>query len=283
MLDGYRNEGMDTGELLNIEQFKQIVYDHYAKNKRSFAWRETTNPYHIVVSEIMLQQTQTERVKEKYEQFIAAFPTLQSLAQAPLAHVIVVWTGLGYNRRALSLHLLAQKVMTECGGIIPTCSDEMQQFKGIGPATAASICAFAYNKPTVFIETNIRAVFIHTFFQGKTDVSDKDILPLVAETLDRQHPREWYYALMDYGVMLKNCYKNPSRRSKHYVVQSKFEGSDRQVRGHILKLLVKMPLAHKTIFFEHIPRDSQKIVQILNDLEKEGFIRQNFDVYQLCS
>lgn len=266
---------------LTIKQFKHIVYEYYATNKRIFAWRETTNPYHIVVSEIMLQQTQTERVKIKYEEFIQAFPTIELLAQAFVSDVITVWTGLGYNRRALALHALAQQVVQDYQGTIPTSEALLRQFKGIGPATAASICAFAYNKPTIFIETNVRAVFIHHFFPHKHDVNDKEIEPLVKMALDRQQPREWYYALMDYGVMLKSTYDNPSRRSKHYSVQSKFEGSQRQVRGKILKLLIELPLRHKSDFFEQIQRNPAIIEKILIDLEQEGFILNNADVYQL--
>ena len=261
--------------------FKDQIYSYYIEHKRSFAWRETSDPYKIVVSEIMLQQTQTDRVKSKYETFIQTFPTIEDLAQAPLAAIIAAWQGLGYNRRAQALQLLAQRVMSEYGGKIPDAPEELVKFKGIGPATAASICAFAFNKPTVFIETNIRAVFIHCHFPTRTDVADAEILPLVAETVDKENPREWYYALMDYGVMLKKLHKNPSRKSAHYTTQSKFEGSDRQVRGLILKLLTQFPRLSENFFFDEVPREPEKIKSILGDLEKEGFIKHTQGMYQL--
>jgi A/G-specific adenine glycosylase len=185
----------------------------------------------------MLQQTQTARVETKYEQFIAAFPTFECLAHASLRDVLSAWQGLGYYRRARYLHQIAQKVVSEHGGMLPDDPKILQTFPGLGAATAASICAFAFNKPTVFIETNIRTVFIHSFFQHKSSVSDKELMPFIAESLDHDNPREWYYALMDYGVLLKSQHINPSRKSAHYTKQSKFEGSDRQIRAAILKMI----------------------------------------------
>jgi len=263
------------------ELFCKLIYDYFAENKRSFAWRETTDPYCIVISEIMLQQTQTDRVKQKYDQFIREFPTLEELSQASIAQVIAVWQGLGYNRRALAVHAFAQRVIREYNGIIPNDPAILETFKGIGYATARSICAFAYNMPTVFIETNVRAVFIHHFFGNEKNVKDDVLFPLVEQTLDQLNPREWYYALMDYGVMLKKEHKNPSRKSAHYATQSKFEGSDRQVRGLILKLLVRTQIVHRDTFIAEIPRNVVKIDAILADLEKEGFVAQKNDLYCL--
>lgn len=225
-----------SAEKLNI--FKKHVWDFYAAHKRDFAWRTTSNPYHIVVSEVMLQQTQTFRVAPKFDAFVGALPTFEALADASLHDVFTLWQGLGYNRRARSLQQLAQQVVHNYAGILPDSPEKLVMFPGIGPATASSIAAFAFNKPTVFIETNIRAVFIHHFFYDAVSVHDRDILPLVQQTVDEHRPREWYYALMDYGVMLKKIAKNPSRKSKHHVVQSAFNGSDRQIRGLIIKLLV---------------------------------------------
>ncbi len=261
--------------------FRKIIYAYYAHNKRLFSWRDIDDPYRVVVSEIMLQQTQTDRVKVKYEQFVQEFPTLEVLAAAPVAKVIAAWQGLGYNRRALALHLFAQRIVSEYAGRIPDNPELLRLFRGIGPATGASICAFAFNKPTVFIETNIRAVYIHCFFAGRSEVKDSEIMPLVEQTLDSLNPRMWYYALMDYGVMLKKKHKNPSRKSAHHAVQSKFEGSDRQVRGLILKLLVQTPVMHTELFLEQIQREPDKIMRILNELEKEGFVLQNNNHYSL--
>jgi len=224
---------------METNHFIDTIKSYYRSHKRAFAWRDVENPYYVLVSEIMLQQTQTYRVAPKFEEFIARFPSIEALAQAPLAAVLTAWQGLGYNRRAKFLHLTAQHIVAQHGGVVPADPMALKECPGIGPATAASIVAFSYDKPTLFIETNIRAVFIHFFFPEAEKVSDAELWPLIEATLDREEPRQWYYALMDYGVMLKKVHKNPSRRSKHHVVQSKFEGSRRQVRGAVVRVLTQ--------------------------------------------
>lgn len=260
-----------------ITQFKEFIWNFYWQNKRDFAWRNIDNSYYVVVSEIMLQQTQTSRVVTKYEEFIAAFPTFHDLACASLRDVLSVWQGLGYYRRARFLHQLSQKVVNEYAGILPQNPKILQTFPGIGPGTAGSICAFAFNQPTVFIETNIRTVFIHSFFRDKNNVSDKELLPLIAQTVDHENPREWYYALMDYGVLLKSCQINPSRKSAHYTKQSKFEGSDRQIRAKILKLITeKEKILHKDIL-NIINQDIERIEKIIDQLIAEDFIKKTIN------
>ncbi len=224
-----------------VASFRRMVRGHYRRHGRDLPWRHTTDPYHIYVSEVMLQQTQVPRVVEKYGEFVTRFPSWEALAGAPLAQVLSAWQGLGYNRRAKFLQQAAKVVVSEHGGVLPRDPELLRKFPGIGPATAASIAAFAYDVPTVFIETNIRSVFIHHFFGGRTGVGDEELLPLVAQALDKRHPGRWYSALMDYGVALKKQVGNPSRRSRHHVRQSPFEGSDRQVRGAILREVLAEP------------------------------------------
>ena len=168
-----------------IKEFQNIIYAYYNEHKRDFAWRNTTNPYNIVVSEIMLQQTQTHRVATKYEQFIQKFPDFKTLATAPLKELLLAWQGLGYNRRALALQKTAQIVMLEHNGILPQNPEILKTFPGIGKATAASICAFAFNMPTVFIETNIRSVYIHFFFHNQINIKDAQFLPFIEQTLNK--------------------------------------------------------------------------------------------------
>lgn len=260
-------------------EFQQLIWNFYSKNKRDFAWRNSDNPYHILVSEIMLQQTQTHRVIDKYEEFIAAFPTFEALARATLRDVLSVWQGLGYYRRARFLHQLAQKVVTEFAGILPQDPKILQTLPGIGPNTAGSICAFAFNQPTIFIETNIRTVFIHSFFRNEENVTDKKLLSLIAATLDYDSPREWYYALMDYGVFLKSRTTNPSRKSAHYAKQSKFEGSDRQIRARILKLIVENEsLSHQDLLL-NIAQNVDRVEKIIDQLLAEGFIKKINSIY----
>jgi A/G-specific adenine glycosylase len=254
------------------EKFQKIVLDHYQEHGRDLTWRKTADPYRILVSEIMLQQTQVDRVTIKYPAFIETFPDFATLAAAPLSEVLAVWQGMGYNRRVISLQKCAQRVVTEFDGILPADVDILTTFPGIGRATASSICAFGFNMPVIFIETNIRRVFIHFFFSDAATVNDAEILPIVVETLFRQDPRTWYNALMDLGTSLKKTVPNPNRRSKHYTKQSAFEGSDREIRGWILKsLLSSKGITDKTIL-GHFPGNPARIRRIIAALEHEGFI-----------
>lgn len=258
-----------------IAVFKEFIWNFYHQNKREFAWRHVDNPYYVVVSELMLQQTQTHRVIHKYEQFIAEFPTFESLAASSLRDVLSVWQGLGYYRRARYLHQLAQIVVNEHGGVLPQAQDLLETLPGIGPGTAGSIGAFAFNKPTVFIETNIRTVFIHCFFKDTVGVTDKALLPLIAASVDHDNPREWYYALMDYGVWCKSQHINPSRKSAHHTKQSKFEGSDRQIRARIVKLIAeKEELSHHEIL-SAVNKDVVRVEKIIDKLIGEDFIKKS--------
>ncbi len=189
----------------------------------------------------MLQQTQTSRVVPKFDKFITKFPNFEALAEADFSEVLRSWKGLGYNRRARYLQEAAEIVADRYAGNLPDDPDLLVTLPGIGPATAASISTFAFNRPLAFIETNIRTVYLHFFFRNEEGVDDRQIMVLVENTVDKERPREWYYALMDYGVMLKKTIGNLNTRSKHYSKQSRFEGSDRQLRGKILQLLLDNP------------------------------------------
>lgn len=255
-----------------ISEFKEQIWAYYRANGRVFAWRHVEDPYQIVVSEIMLQQTQTYRVAPKYEAFIALFPTWHALASASTHDLLCAWQGLGYNRRALALQAIAKRVVADFDGNLPDDPKLLVEFPGIGKATAGSICAFAFNRPTVFIETNIRAVFIHFFFKDKTEVRDDQLMSLVAKTVDHENPREWYYALMDYGVMLKKSQPNPSRQSRHYTKQSRFEGSDRQIRGAIIRALTQRKSLTLQELIDLTAREPERVIVQVDALRKEGFI-----------
>ena len=255
-----------------IQGFQKIILGYYREHRRDFPWRERSDLYEILISEVMLQQTQTGRVAEKYLPFLEAFPTIRDLGSAERGDVLRAWQGLGYNRRAVMLHRIARQVLDEYGGTIPAVPEELIKLPGIGKATAASICAFACDSPEVFIETNIRTVFIHFFFPGVEEVHDRDIIPLVEATLDRTSPRAWYSALMDYGVMLKKAGPNPSRRSRHHAMQSPFEGSDRQVRGRILKILLAEPGLNEKDLIARLNEQKERVVAILAGMTAEGLV-----------
>ncbi|MCP4129928.1 MAG: A/G-specific adenine glycosylase [bacterium] len=267
-----KEQGLTPGA---VRRFRSIINTYYNKHKRNFPWRNTKDSYHIVVSEVMLQQTQAHRVVDKFTHFITEFPSVEALAAAPLNKVLAAWQGLGYNRRGKMLHQLAQQVMAQHKGVVPGTPEELVSLPGIGKATAASICAFGFNKPVVFIETNIRTVFIHFFFPGQEKVSDDDILPFAEKTLDKNKPYHWYSALMDYGTMLKKEYPNPGRKSAHHQKQSKFEGSHRQVRGKILKILLEEEpgLTIKNIALR-INKPEESVVSAIEELVREGMIRK---------
>ena len=222
----------------------------------------------------MLQQTQVERVASKYEEFVSVFPDLYCLSQSSLRKVLSLWKGLGYNRRALNLRLCAQKIVNDYSGDIPQSIDHLTQLPGIGKATASAIVAFAFNKPSVFIETNIRRVYIHFFFHDKEGIHDREILPIIEKTLKRRNPREWYYALMDYGSMLKKEFKNPNTKSLHYQKQSSFEGSRRQIRGVILKELLKEEQLSCSSLIKRLGKEPGKVKEILIQMQKEGIIQR---------
>ena len=266
--------------------FTAAVWDHYRRNRRELPWRRTRDPYEILVSEVMLQQTQVARVLVKYPQFLASFPTVRALSAA-VADVLATWSGLGYNRRALSLHQAAKMVVDRLEGHIPPSSEELRRLPGIGPATAAAVCVFAFGRPHAFIETNIRSAFIHFFFQESTSVADADILPLVDKTMDRNQPRDWFYALMDYGVWVKKAYGNPSRKSKHHTIQSHFAGSRREVRALALQALLSVApsAADVSTLRDMLPgprRELDELVSVLNDLVGEGFLIEETEGYRLA-
>jgi A/G-specific adenine glycosylase len=265
------------------QQFEAAVWEYFrAHGRHDLPWRRPQSdggfdPYRILVSEIMLQQTQVSRVIPKFEAFTTRFPDVPALAEAPLAAVLTQWSGLGYNRRAKFLWQAAQRVRQEHGGQLPKSSAELVKLPGIGPNTAGALLAYAYNLPTVFIETNIRTVFIHHFFAGQQGVDDRAILELVARTVP-EDARHWYWALMDYGTHLKQTQGNLNKLSKHYTVQSRFAGSRRQVRGQVLQLLHDR--SQQEAGLAQVIAD-ERLPAVLADLVGEGMIEYVRGRYKL--
>ena len=323
--------------LMNAQEFQNKIYAYFLKHKRilpwrydrahnashtRLAWRAGPDPYKILVSEVMLQQTQVARVLVKYPEFIKRFPTFHTLANASLKDVLSVWQGMGYNRRAKYLKDAAKIIvrdkrytfmlldrhpefisgsiksnrsriksgMTEQQMLNQVQHDKsgkdskliglLQQLPGIGQATACAIVTYAYNIPSIFIETNIRAVFLFYFFKNQTNVSDRELLAFVEKTLDRKNPRDWYYALTDYGVMLKTREKFKNIQSRHYTKQSKFEGSRRQLRGRIIHLLTTKPytIIHLA---QKLNQNQATARSILGELITEGLVVKKHQFYQL--
>ncbi len=232
----------------------------------------------------MLQQTSVPRVMGRYSAFIRRFPSFRQLAGSSVGQVISAWKGLGYNRRALALRESARRVTSELHGRLPRTVEELVQLPGVGHATAAAVIVYTHNIPLVYIETNIRRVFLHTFFPDQENVPDSLILPLVEETVDRENPRDWYYALMDYGASLATGGTggaavaagarggNPNRRSSRYTVQSRFEGSLRQLRGKVLAVILEKKTASMAQIEEMLDADP-RLAEALGQLVNEGFLR----------
>ncbi|HET9412020.1 MAG TPA: hypothetical protein VFO38_04175 [Candidatus Saccharimonadales bacterium] len=256
----------------HVAEFTQTVWDYYRRHSRSMPWRDSPTPYLVLVSEIMLQQTQVTRVVPKFNRFISKFPTIKSLADAPLSDVLAQWSGLGYNRRAKYLWQAATQIQLRHGGQVPSTLPELVALPGIGVNTAGAILAYAFGQSSVFIETNIRTVMIHHFFIGsKNAVSDSQLRQCVKNTLPDSNIREWYWALMDYGTYLKATQSGKLAKVKGYRKQPVFNGSLRQVRGKVIKVLIESP-KNATLLQSII--DDPRLSDVLQSLLKEGFIVQ---------
>ncbi len=264
-----------------IAEFRGIVYEYYHKHKRDFPWRHTSDPYCILVSELMLQQTQTERVIEKYNSFIRTFPNITILANASFREVLEIWKGLGYNRRAKWLHEIAKIITEKNKGAIPTEVKELERLPGIGNATARSISAFAFNNPTVFLETNIRTALICHFFKDGHNIEEKSLLEIASQVMDSEQPRKWYSALMDYGSYIKESIGNLSRKSRNYRKQSKFEGSDRQIRGKILEILLQKGSLSIHQIVEKLQNDTKRIEKIIEEMRSEKLLNKDGEILSL--
>jgi A/G-specific adenine glycosylase len=270
----------------DADAFRERILMLAAPHWRDLPWRRTRDPYLIWLSEVMLQQTQVVRVEARWADWIARFPSVQALAAASDAEVLAAWQGMGYNRRALSLHRAASAVVERYAGVFPHALDELLSLPGVGPSTAAGIRAFAFNEPGVYLETNVRAVFIHELFADDAIVSDKELEPLVRAACpagDGADVRGWYYALLDYGAFLKHAFPNPTRRAKAYSRQSRFEGSHRQKRAQVLRIVLDAGPAGVTssqvadaldAFETAAGRDAVGLAgaeEILAELKSEGF------------
>jgi len=259
-----------------VEAFRRRVWEQYQEHGRhDLPWRQTRDPYAVLVSEVMLQQTQVSRVLAKYGDWLTAFPSVDALGAAPLEAVLRAWQGLGYNRRAVNLKRTAEVISDKHAGRVPRDPVVLRTLPGIGPATAAGVAVFAYNDPVPYLETNVRTVFLHEFLADRDRVPDREILPLVEATLDRDRPREWFYALLDYGNGIKRSMPNPSRRSAHHAPQSPFEGSRRQKRAKLLRAVIATPGLSSGDAASELAITSGEAVELLEELAAEGFMRQS--------
>jgi A/G-specific adenine glycosylase len=266
-----------------VSEFKDIIYTNFEKNGRIFPWREDPRPWGVMVSEFMLQQTQTERVIPYWERWMKLWPTPRALAAVSLEDALREWNGLGYNRRGRFVIECARLISKKYQGKVPETPDLLLPLPGIGPYTAGAIACFGYNYPSVFIETNIRAAMIHFFFQEQDAVTDREIVPLLKEALDLKNPRRWYWALMEYGAALKKLTVNPGRRSAHYAKQSPFEGSFRQRRGRVVKALVFQGPSTVADLQKQTGIEPEELYKVLDVLGKDSMVAEKQGVYQITN
>lgn len=296
---------------MDTNPFRTLVRAEGVRLYRDLPWRRTRDPYEIWLSEVMLQQTQVARVKTRWAEWLDRFPSVFALAQAGTAEVLAAWQGMGYNRRALALKEAAERVVSDYDGVFPMDAKELIGLPGIGPATAQGIRAFSFDLPGVYLETNVRTVVLHHLFPDVPSVPDKELAPLVEATCpmapgvadergaeggradgryavpqdERDTPRSWYYAMLDYGAYLKKTVPNPSRRAKAYARQSKFEGSRRQKRAEIVRQLLDAQSRGEALETSAVhaalcevereagrpPVEMGLVASILEDLSREGF------------
>ena len=294
--------------MADTEAFRSLVREEGARLYRDLPWRRTRDAYAIWISEVMLQQTQVARVEARWGSWMERFPTVFALAAASQAEVLEAWQGMGYNRRALALKAAAQALVAEHGGEVPQDAALLTALPGIGAATAQGIRSFAFDLPGVYLETNVRAVYLHHYFPDATKVPDRELVALVeagcpaapgsfggsaadpgryAVPQDGDDtPRAWYYALLDYGAHLKKTNPNPSRRSSTYARQSAFEGSRRQKRAALVRILLAargsapqgltletlaQGLSEAELAAGRAAVDPQAVASIMEDLAREGF------------
>jgi len=238
----------------------------FAANARNLPWRHTRDPYLILVSEIMLQQTQVDRVIPYYHTFLDRFPTVQDLAAGPTAEVIRLWSGLGYNRRAVNLQRTARAVVTDHGGVFPRDAAALRALPGIGPYTAGAIAAFAFEDDAAFIDTNMRRVLHRLFFGVDVPVllaSEKEILAVAAAVVPPGKGWVWNQALIEFGALQctarkpacvicplqATCRAYPAiqtalaelPRGVRKKQEPTFAGSNRYFRGRVIETLRELP------------------------------------------
>ncbi len=249
-------------------ELQKKVLSWYDQNKRDLPWRKTLDPYAILVSEVMLQQTQVDRVVPFYERWLKEFPGFQDLAKADKVKLLGLWSGLGYNSRALRLQKLAQVVVGRYSGKLPKSEEELLSLPGIGPYTAAAILAFAFNKEAHVIDTNIRRVLIHELHL-KEDIATEDLKKIAFELIPKGKSRVWHNAMMDYGALEKTARKTGVMSLSK---QPKFDGSERKVRGEIVRYLLKVKEASVADVQERYAH--KNFEKILDKMEKDGLITQ---------
>jgi A/G-specific adenine glycosylase len=274
-------------ELKGIKIFQQKILDWYAENQRDLPWRKTRDPYHILVSEVMLQQTQVSRVIPKYNAWFEKFSTVKDLAEASVSDVLLMWSGLGYNRRALHLKKTAEILVKEYDCLFPQDEKILKKFPGIGDYTARALLCFAFDRQVAVVDTNVRKVILTEFlklYHSETVclMTNNEIQIIANQLLPEGKASIWNQALMDYSSAVLREQKIPIPK------QSKFLGSHRYYRGQVLKIL----LQKKNVLIEDLGflikkdythADCEWLDGLVLELQKEGFVDMRDGTVMLVS
>jgi len=251
-----------------IRRFRRKVLDFYRKRSRDLPFRHTTDPYHITVCEVMLHQTQVDRVLPRYRAWVERWPDWHSLAAADRRQVLAAWSGLGYNRRALYLRDIARIVVHDYGGELPDDYNALCRLPGIGPYTANAILIFVFNRRAVAIDTNVRRVLIHELHLSP-GISPRHLEEIARLVLPTGEVATWHHALMDYSAMvLPRRLPSAPARSK----QSTFRGSLRQVRGEIVRQLTRKTRVKTTTVAQALHQGEPVVRRAARALEREGMV-----------
>ena len=260
-----------------IRVFQNRIFSWWARNKRDLPWRHTHDPYTILVSEVMLQQTQVSRVIAKYEEFLYFFPDVYTLSHATAAKVLRVWRGMGYNRRALYLRKAAKMVVEKWKGEFSESERQLSTLPGVGTYTARALLVFAFKKQIWAVDTNIRKIITHFFFKGKPQ--KESVIDDVAQQLVPENKSwEWHQALMDYAALRLRDVKRPfaqGKFSKKLRRSIPFRETNRFYRGRIVDRLRGGQVGEKKLLKELVGtyHKSEDLFQtILVGLERDGLI-----------
>jgi A/G-specific adenine glycosylase len=265
-----------------INTFHEMIFVWWKDHRRSLPWRETNDPYRILVSEVMLQQTQVSRALPKYEEFLYFFPDVYALASAKTSQVLKVWQGMGYNRRALYLKKTAEAVVSAHHGYFPEAEMDLLKLPGVGKYTARAIMVFAFRQDVAMIDTNIRQILVHFFFDGKA-VSEKEVENVADALVPKGKSWEWHQALMDYGALALKAVRGKTKA----VMKAKavpFKESDRYFRGRIVDALrqkdwkEKELVSYMSAFYK---KPSMFITRIVDGLVKDSLVTRKKNVVQL--
>lgn len=281
-----------------VTQFQNLILDWFATNQRDLPWRHTHDPYAVMVSEVMLQQTQVDRVKNYWPAWLDRWPTFENLANAPTADIIRAWAGLGYNRRAVNLKRAAEFILKEGSFTYFDTLAKLQTIPGIGPGTAGALMNFVWNIDTPFLEVNIKRILQRLAIGPETIngwAKDKELMEVAKAVLPANKARIWPHALMDFGALA--CRPNdpfcetcplgkilpPKRlldKSKpstlHPKPSIKFETTNRYWRGQILKALHTQSQSVSNLYRELLKLNPElapnRFKQLANDLKQDGLI-----------